>query len=484
MTFASRLHHVWIDRFPAGPAADPADPAMPVEPELPELPLSSDGDVEAAEFIPSPKSQRTWQKVIGCKVVAACALLSLLSLLLLTAAFSLFSLPGSKGFSEETVQAQEVRGPWRLPPDPLKHSTSQELDSAFRRFLKMVGEDLEFPEDEVDTADADAADDQDEFDPAAGESSESSESSVSSRRLQGFGRKIRGGAFWNRYKKAQAAYHLDPFGGISCYQTVFSCVWYLGYIGQQIDLLTLNQTCPDTNGDKGCSGGIMNLLQNIAWFLIAATQIPQYCVESYTSPDSVNCFTSMTTFVGSGVEITSDSLNTVNDCAYLHPSPSNPRLLAAEADPRGAPDRSALSLPAPPWAMKWWLNNEANAPDGDGTNGNSGVPHNRQNSKVLCAFQSMEIVDDTLTVGMNLWAVVQTCMPEPTDATGKESCASDLLALIGSLPNVAQDVFNLMQACPLFYKIWAPCAGDAADIAQCSLGVGAWAASVEQSCVA
>ena len=476
----------------------------------PEFPLS-EGDVEAAELIPSPKPQRTWQKVIGCKVVgasgcsgAACALLCLLSLLLLTAAFSVrkpFSLPDPKTFSEETGETLQVEvRPWRLPPDPLKHSTSEELDAALFVFLDMVGEDLELPgedeeEDMVD-ADADAEDDQGEFDPAAGESSESlGESFVSSRQLQGFGRKIRGGAFWNRYKKAKAAkaaqnpyeqpYHLDPYAGISCYQTVFSCVWYLGYIGQQIDLLALNQTCPDTNGDKGCSGGIMNLIQNVAWFLIAAAQIPQYCMENYTAPDAVNCFTSMTTFVGSGVEITSDSLNTVNDCAYLHRPLDGGSLgsrLLAEGDPSRAPNRSVLSLPAPPWAMKWWLNNEANAPDGYGTNGNSGVPHNLDNSKVLCTFTSMEIVDDILTVAMNIWAVVQDCVPAPTNATDKENCASDLLALIGSLPNVAQDVFNLMNACPLFYKIWAPCAGDAADIAQCSLGVGAWAASIEQNC--
>ncbi|CAK9103833.1 ATP-dependent RNA helicase mtr4 [Durusdinium trenchii] len=273
---------------------------------------------------------------------------------------------------------------------------------------------------------------------------------------------------------------LTSFAGVSCFQTVFSLVWYIGYIAQGIDQVTLNQTCPDSAGIKGCSGGITNVVQNLAWLLVAAAQVPQYCVEGFISPNSVNCFTSMTTFTGSGVEIASDALNSENDCAYLHQSPSSSSLLAAKsltnATGHGsshAQERSTLPAPARARALKWWLNSQgsANPPPGYGSNSNSGVPGNRANTQAECAFQSMETMDDILTVALNTWALVKTCVGPLNNATDQELCASDLLALVGALPNVAQDIFNLLDECNLFYKIRAPCAADAADIAQCALGV-------------
>ena len=63
----------------------------------------------------------------------------------------------------------------------------------------------------------------------------------------------------------------------SCFQSAYGMVYYLGYIGLGIDQLTLNQTCPDTASSKACSGGVTNVLQNLAWLIIDAATAPRYC---------------------------------------------------------------------------------------------------------------------------------------------------------------------------------------------------------------
>ena len=78
------------------------------------------------------------------------------------------------------------------------------------------------------------------------------------------------------------SWFLAPYGAISqvttsCFQSVYGMVYYLGYIGQGIDQLTLNQTCPDTASSKACSGGVTNVLQNLAWLIIDAATAPRCC---------------------------------------------------------------------------------------------------------------------------------------------------------------------------------------------------------------
>ena len=204
------------------------------------------------------------------------------------------------------------------------------------------------------------------------------------------------------------------------------------------------------------------MVQNLAWLLVAATQIPQYCVEGWISPNSVNCFTSMTTFTRSGVEIASDALNIVHACAYLHRSPSSSRLLAAKSlanasgqDPSHAPERS--TLPAPPWALKWWLNNQgsANPPPGYGSNSNSGVPGNLANSQAECAFQSLETIDDILTIAMDTWALSSQHYNEPRKlrikSVGPRGITSQYrsryLQSLGQVQLVLQDLGAMCSRC-------------------------------------
>ena len=230
-----------------------------------------------------------------------------------------------------------------------------------------------------------------------------------------------------------------------------------------------------------------------------------YCIPDFQQSSADNCFQSMTTFAGSGIEISSDGLNTVSDCAYLHTNPLNGlRRLQPSSDgltpespgatddqvieaPQAASDRETLDLPAQlpvPKALAQIQQFQANPPSWLGTNSDAqGIPGNRASTKALCAFQLQETLSDILTVAVNLWAITTSCVIKQTqNQNGQESCAADILAFIGSLPNVAQDISNVMQACPMVYPIWTPCAADAADIAQCALGVGAWAATVEQAC--
>lgn len=231
-------------------------------------------------------------------------------------------------------------------------------------------------------------------------------------------------------------------------------------------------------------------------------EVPAYCIPDFQQSQADNCFQSMTTFAGSGIEISSDGLNTVSDCAYLHSNPLEPRRLQPSSDDL-TPEATATAtddqvieapalretldlpaqLPVPP-ALAQIQQFQASPPSWLGTNSDAqGIPGNRANTKALCAFQLQETLSDILTVATNLWAITMSCVIEQIqNQTGQETCAADVLAFIGSLPNVAQDISNVMQACPIVYPIWTPCAADAADIAQCALGVGAWAATVEQAC--
>lgn len=242
-------------------------------------------------------------------------------------------------------------------------------------------------------------------------------------------------------------------------------------------------------------------------------EVPAYCIPDFQQSQADNCFQSMTTFAGSGIEISSDGLHTVSDCANLHTNPLNP-LNEPSSDADLTPDRrlqpssddltpeatatddQVIEAPAPretldlpaqlpvPPALAQIQQFQASPPSWLGTNSDAqGIPGNRANTKALCAFQLQETLSDILTVATNLWAITMSCVIEQIqNQTGQETCAADVLAFIGSLPNVAQDISNLMQACPIVYPIWTPCAADAADIAQCALGVGAWAATVEQAC--
>jgi len=96
---------------------------------------------------------------------------------------------------------------------------------------------------------------------------------------------------------------------------------YIGWAGLNIDAMSINGTCPDTEDDTTCSANAVGFVFNLIWVLNNAAQIPVWCVadfeENSTASKSISCLVSMSLFLASALQITADGLAVKTDCEYL-----------------------------------------------------------------------------------------------------------------------------------------------------------------------
>ena len=113
----------------------------------------------------------------------------------------------------------------------------------------------------------------------------------------------------------------EPYKIAQCFGAVYDMANYIGWAGLNIDAMSINGTCPDTEDDTTCSANAVGFVFNLLWVLNNAAQIPVWCVadfeENNTASKSVSCLVSMSLFLASALQITADGLAVKTDCEYL-----------------------------------------------------------------------------------------------------------------------------------------------------------------------
>ena len=113
----------------------------------------------------------------------------------------------------------------------------------------------------------------------------------------------------------------DPYTIAQCVGAVYDMANFIGWAGLNIDALSINGTCPDTEDDTTCSANAVGFLFNLMWVLNNAAQIPIWCVkgldENSTMSKSITCLVSMSLFFASSLQITADGIAVKTDCEYL-----------------------------------------------------------------------------------------------------------------------------------------------------------------------
>ena len=113
----------------------------------------------------------------------------------------------------------------------------------------------------------------------------------------------------------------EPYKIAQCFGAVYDMANYIGWAGLNIDAMSINGTCPDTEDDTTCSANAVGFVFNLIWVLNNAAQIPVWCVadfeENNTASKSISCLVSMSLFLASALQITADGLAVKTDCEYL-----------------------------------------------------------------------------------------------------------------------------------------------------------------------
>ncbi len=113
----------------------------------------------------------------------------------------------------------------------------------------------------------------------------------------------------------------DPYRIAQCVGAIYDMANYVGWAGLNIDALAINGTCPDTEDDTTCSAQVVGLFFNLMWVLNNAAQIPIWCVKDFqentTRSKTISCLVSMSLFLATSLQITSDGIAVKVDCAYL-----------------------------------------------------------------------------------------------------------------------------------------------------------------------
>jgi len=300
----------------------------------------------------------------------------------------------------------------------------------------------------------------------------------------------------------------------ACVGTILTLAYYIGWVGLNIDAMV--DTCPPQDGDVSCSSNAVALVSNLAWIMVNAAQMPEWCViatgeakddnKKTEAELAIDCIVSMSFFVASGTEVAMDGIASKGDCGdgndtegvhgghtrrlksklqsgvefELEEVHKNSKARGIHGDfpehLRGS-RRHISTLPGLDLMdMQSKKELEMESDEDDARAFNQGV----------CAVGAIQAGVDTAYIGIDVWALVEDCVPSRFNSTSsvetKEDCAASILGVISDFPNFAGNVATLISSCPVVAPKASACVADWADLASTVLGLGAWASSVNHAC--
>eukprot|EP00435_Cladocopium_sp_Y103_P056401 s320_g19.t1 len=304
----------------------------------------------------------------------------------------------------------------------------------------------------------------------------------------------------------------EPYQIAQCVGAVYDMANYIGWAGLNIDAMSINGTCPDTEDDTTCSANAVGFVFNLMWVLNNAAQIPIWCVRNFeennTVSRSISCLVSMSLFLASTLQITADGIAVKTDCEYLRSKDFlefdsfqeyledrieqlKPRKLdpgdsdSDSGDPgknpgdpgkhgaRDANDAHISTLPAlPAWANRRSHPIRRLEADLDAFVGD----RNRGQALGICSMIITQLANDLPYTGVDIWGAVLDCGSTMgrTLEDWDEDCAADAFSIISDVVNLATDFLVILAACKEKFAEEIPCTAGSTDITSNLFAVGAW----------
>ena len=235
----------------------------------------------------------------------------------------------------------------------------------------------------------------------------------------------------------------DPFRIAQCVGAIYDLANYVGWAALNVDALSINGTCPDTQDDTTCSVNAVGLVFNLMWVVNFAAQIPVWCVRDFnrntSEGKSIICLGNLALFFAASLQTTADGLAVKMDCSYLRSRGildfsafqqkvqeriAEVRLAAFQAMRAEKPQQRNVSrLSTLPWLAGRRLEADLGSRE-------------RGNQLGICSMIVAQLANDLPYAGVDIWAAVQDCgqgTKERSRDDFDEDCTADSLSIISDL---------------------------------------------------